>query len=211
MGSITKARSAQGRVGETVPLWRQLSEGFSDIFLPGLGAVLLESGQIDEASDIYRRFADVHFSSLTHDLTYVHNLAFLTVLCHRFGTAADASALEELLAPHAELIAYGGAGCYGSVAHFLGVLATLQGELERADWWFDKAVRINASMHAPLLQAATLVARAGLLEVRDHGSDRERAQQLRSEAAAIALRCGAPAIAARANGVPESEFGRTHG
>ena len=198
MGSITKARSAQGRVAETIPLWRQLSEGFSDIFLPGLGAVLAESGEADEAAAVYRRFADAHFTTLTRDLTYLHNLAFLTVLCQRFGSSEEAAELEGLLAPNAELIAYGGAGCYGSVAYFLGVLATMQGDLERADWWFDKAVQINASMHAPLLQAATQIARADLLERRRHGSDLERAQQLRAEAAATALQCGAPAIAALA-------------
>jgi tetratricopeptide (TPR) repeat protein len=202
MGSITKARSAQGRIAETIPLWRQLSEGFGDIFLPGLGAVLLESGQPDEAESIYRRYADEHFVTVSRDLTWLHNLAFLTVLCERFGTAAEAAELEALLAPHADLLAYGGAGCYGSVAHFLGTLALVQGDVERADWWLDKAVQINAAMHAPLLQAATLVSRAVLLETRDHGSDRERAQQLRAEAVSLALQCGAPAIAARARRGP---------
>ncbi len=206
MGNITKARSAQGRVAETIPLWRQLSEGFSDIFLPGLGAVLVESGERDEAERIYRRFADVQFATLTSDMTWLHNLAFLTVLCEQFGTAAEAARLEQMMTPHADLLAYGGAGCYGSVAHFLGLLAMVQRDLERADWWFDKAVQINASMHAPLLQAATTVARAVLLERRDHGSDAERAQQLRAEAVATALQCGAPAIAARANNGPSTDL-----
>ncbi len=204
MGSITKARSAQGRVAETIPLWRQLSETFGDTFLAGLGVVLLESGEPDEAEQIYRRFADDVFATVTPNLTWVHNLAFLTVLCRRFGTAAEAAELEALLSPHADLIAYGGAGCYGSVAHFLGLLAVMQGDLERADWWFDRAVQVNASMHAPLLQAATLVARAELLEARQHGSDPSRAQQLRDEAVALAIECGAPAIASLARAQSDS-------
>ena len=198
MGNITKARSAQGRAAETIPLWRQLSEGFGDTFLAGLGTVLLDSGQTDEAERIYRSFADEGFTNVTANLTWLHNLAFLTVLCRRFGTAQEAAQLEALLSPHADLIAYAGAGCYGSVAYFLGQLAAMQHDLERADWWFDRAVQINASMHAPLLQAATLVARAELLEARQHGSDSSRAQQLRDEAVVLAEACGAPAIAALA-------------
>jgi hypothetical protein len=204
MGNITKARSAQGRAAETIPLWRQLSADFGDTFLAGLGTVLLESAQTEEAERIYRTFADEAFANVTPNLTWLHNLAFLTVLCVRFGTAEEAAQLESLLSPHADLIAYAGAGCYGSIAHFLGQLAAMQRDLERADWWYDRAVQINASMHAPLLQAVTLVARAELLEARQHGSDAGRAQQLRDEAIALADECGAPAIAARARAASES-------
>ncbi len=198
MGSITKARTAQGRAAETIPLWRQLSSDFGATFLAGLGTVLLDSGQVDEAERIYRSFADEAFTNVTPNLTWLHNLAFLTVLCRRFGTADEAATLESLLSPHADLMAYAGAGCYGSIAHFLGLLAAMQHDLERADWWYDRAVQINASMHAPLLQATTLVARAELLEARQHGSDPSRALQLREEAVALAVECGAPAIVAAA-------------
>jgi hypothetical protein len=197
MGSITKVRAAQGRATEMIPLWRELSAGFGDTFLPGLAVLLDEAGERDEAVRIFRQFADTGFTSVTHDLTWLHNLAFLAVGCRSVGTVADAAVLESMLSPHAELVAYGGAGCYGSVAHFLGLLATMQVELERADWWFDKAVQINASMHAPLLQAATLIARADLLDRRGHGSDSDRSAQLRGEAHDVATRLGAAGIAAR--------------
>lgn len=191
LGNITKVRTAQGRAVETIELWRRACASLGDKYLPGLAVVLADAGELDEAESIYRRLAGPGFDVVTRDSTWLHNLCFLAALCRRFGTADEAAQLESMLTPYAELIAYAGAGCYGSVAHFLGVLSMVQGELERADWWFDKAVPINASMHAPLLQASTLLARADLLTQRGLPGDAGRATLLRTEAAEIARSHGA--------------------
>jgi class 3 adenylate cyclase/tetratricopeptide (TPR) repeat protein len=194
VGNITKVRAAQGRSAETIDVWRRAAASLGPTYLPGLAVLLADAGELDEAGSIYQRLATDGFESVTRDSTWVHNLCFLTMLCRRFGTAGEAAQLEAMLTPYAELVAYCGAGSYGAVAHFLGLLSMIQGDVERADWWLDKAVPINASMHAPLLQASTLLARADLLTQRDHPGDADRATLLRAEAAEIARSHGAAGL-----------------
>ncbi len=119
-------------------------------------------------------------------------LAFLGMTCANFGDTKRAAELHELLEPYrGHFIVIGAAAaCLGPVSHFLGWLATVEG-----DWQAAVALLEQASEESRAAGSELWLARArfrlGLgLRARANPEDLERSGQLISEAGATAERLG---------------------
>ena len=186
-GLLAKIRSAQGRPDETVAWWSEIAR-FEEVagFKLGLAIALADTGFLDGARELYEPFARDGFAGVAKDLTWLETLCFCATLAVRFGDARAAGILHELLEPYASRVAEAGVGALGSVAHFLGLLSTVQGRYHEAELEFAHADAINVSLGAPLLKATTDLALADLLLAREGPGDRLRAGEIGKDVAEVA-------------------------
>jgi hypothetical protein len=113
-----------------------------------------------------------------------------------------AAVLRRHLLPHAHRFAIDGiaVGSHGSTQRFLGGLAALEGDLDRADQHFAAALEANLRGGGPLVVAHTRAAWADLLDRRGEGGDHDRAAGLRAQAVSDYRAMGLTARAERAAG-----------
>ena len=86
--------------------------------------------------------------------------------------------------------------CYGAADRYLGMLASVLGEAERARAHFEGALELNRRMGAPTWLAHTAYEYARFLLSRG-SADRDRADALLAEASALADRIGMPTLQRR--------------
>ena len=100
--------------------------------------------------------------------------------------APYAAVVYRYLLPHAHRFAIDGiaVGSHGSTERFLGGLAEMMGDLDRADEHFAAALEANLRGGGPLVVAHTRAAWAALLDRRGAPGDAERAGELRAQAVA---------------------------
>jgi non-specific serine/threonine protein kinase len=82
------------------------------------------------------------------------------------------------------------AGCHGSVAHYLGILARSLGRKRDAARWFDKALAMHVRMGARAFLAHTQAEYACVLLGSGDAADQARARTLLDEAARTAAELG---------------------
>jgi hypothetical protein len=92
----------------------------------------------------------------------------------------------------------------GPVSRAVGVLATLAGDLTRAEEYFEDALAVSRRIGAPPHVARTSVDYARLLLERGAPGDLERARSLLDEAAATAHDLGMMAVLADAEALNET-------
>ena len=113
-----------------------------------------------------------------------------------------AHTIHALLTPFAQLNAVAaGEICLGSVARYVGRLATVLDLREEAETQFDTALEMNSRMGARPWLAATQTDYAELLLRRAAPGDRERAQMFLDEAGRTFEELGMPRGVARAHGL----------
>ena len=86
--------------------------------------------------------------------------------------------------------------CYGAADRYLGMLATVLGDFDRAERHFAAALELNRRMGAQTWLAHTAHEYGRMLIARGGGS-RERAMELFAEADTLAERIGMPALRRR--------------
>jgi DNA-binding SARP family transcriptional activator len=87
--------------------------------------------------------------------------------------------------------------CEGSISRLLGVLATALGRYEQAEAHFERALRMNEAIHAPLWTAHTQHELARMLRLRGGPGDDARARALLAAAQATADELGLEALGQR--------------
>jgi DNA-binding CsgD family transcriptional regulator len=132
------------------------------------------------------------------DSLWLASLTYIADACAAFGNEAAATLVYPELEPLAgtnvmigQLVA-----CYGSVDRYLGMLAAILGEWERAEQHFEQAVALNRQMDASTWLAHTEYEYARLLLAR---GDREpgRVAALLGEAERLARQIGLEALHGR--------------
>jgi hypothetical protein len=112
------------------------------------------------------------------------------VSCH-LGDASRAEILYKLLLPYVErTVTVGAALCDGSVARYLGSLATTMARWPEAEAHFQTALEIDGRLQAPPILARTQTAYAAMLLRRGRVKDRSKAQALLARARETATRIG---------------------
>ena len=135
-----------------------------------------------------------------------YNGFWLTVMALVADAAARAAApqivdeLHELLSPWRDQLVVTQATCLGSVAHYVGVLATRLDRPANADDAFAQATEVHERTNAPIWTARTRLEWGRSLITRDH--ERGLAQLSLASAAAHAL--GAHGIVAEAAALARS-------
>jgi DNA-binding CsgD family transcriptional regulator len=188
-------RRAQGRLARLAPVVRLLADDTDreGPWRPGLAALLAELGLEAEAKRELARLAADGLGQFRHALW----LASLTYLADAAAALGD-DKVAALLYP--EFASLAGANvmighvvaCYGAADRYLGMLAAILGEADRAEQHFERGLELNRRMGAATWLAHTAYEYARfLLTSRRH---RARAQALAGEAAALAQRIGMPAL-----------------
>jgi tetratricopeptide (TPR) repeat protein len=147
-------------------------------------------------------------ASAARDAEYVTNLCHVSFSLYEGGDEPEYAALVyDALLPYARLVAVDGiaAGTHGSVARWLGGLATLQGRWDDAEKHFAHAVEVNEALGAVMAVTHTQVMLARMLGLRGRAEDRRRRDQLLTEALSVYRAHGADGraekVAAELDGV----------
>jgi DNA-binding CsgD family transcriptional regulator len=192
-------RREQGRLEELAPVVGLLAAepDRTGPWRPGLVALLAELGMEAEAKRELGRVVDEGLDRYRESL-WLASLTYLADACAALGDEVAAELLYPELEPLAGTIVRIGhlVSCYGAADRYLGMLASVLGEAERARAHFEGALELNRRMGAPTWLAHTGYEYARFLLPRG-SADRDRADALLAEVAALADRIGMPSLQRR--------------
>jgi DNA-binding SARP family transcriptional activator len=137
-------------------------------------------------------------ASLPHNIFWLPTVAWLAEVVAATGSAAQAGALYELLAPFDLLwIELMFDGCYGSVARPLGLLAGRVGRSDISGAHLRAAIDRHAAAAAPALEARTRADLAAAIGRGDADGTPSEAETLLTRARQLAEGCGATRLSDR--------------
>jgi DNA-binding CsgD family transcriptional regulator/tetratricopeptide (TPR) repeat protein len=185
-------RREQGRLDELEPVVRIVAgrEPRDGPWGPGLVALLAELGMEPEAKRELARLAADGIERFRRTL-WLASLTYLTDACSALGDAKTAELVYPELEPFADSNILIGhlVSCYGAADRYLGMLASLLGDADRAEAHFEQALELNRRMEAWTWVAHTAYEYARSLL--SHGRDGDgRAKALLGEAGELAQRIG---------------------
>jgi class 3 adenylate cyclase/tetratricopeptide (TPR) repeat protein len=197
VGQLTPLRREQGRMAEVEDVLRQSLEDNPGV--PGFGAALAlaytETGRDEEAAAMLEAAAADGFESFGMDVVWLSAMTmYADVAAHLRATEAAAT-LESLLEPFAGLMAWNGAGVWGSVSSALGRLSAVLGRHEQADSRFAAGAEALERLGAPLFLGRTRLWWAESLLERNETA---RARELLEQAASAGRDFGSPPLERRA-------------
>jgi hypothetical protein len=171
-----------------LPIWRC-----------GLAYLRAETDQVDWARALVAPFAAERFEGLPRDMNFIPALSLLAELAHQLDETRWAELLYPLLAPFADrnVIVGPSAGCYGSAARFLGMLAATLGRTDDARAHYEQALAMNARIGARMIEAYTRYDYARLLLRLDEPEARAQAAELVAAARRAADELELPRLQAR--------------
>jgi class 3 adenylate cyclase/tetratricopeptide (TPR) repeat protein len=193
-GQVFIIRREQDRLRELVPIVRMLLSDNSDasMWQPGLVLLLAEVGMHDEARVRLDQLAANRCAAVPRDDIYPVVLGFLCEAVALTGATHLVGDLRAELTIYGPALGGGHAFAYmGCVRLHFGLLAELEGDLQRAAGDFDAAIAFEREMRAPVFLARALLygARVSL-----RLGDLSGAQGRANEAATIADRHGLAAV-----------------
>jgi DNA-binding SARP family transcriptional activator len=182
----------QDRLGEIRPAveaWS--SESNRPAWKIGYSVLLAGAGELDAARATISPFLDEGITNVVPpDDLYFLCLAAAATTVVATGAAEHAAALYEALAPHASrvVVTAEGALCWGSIHRFLGPLAALMGNTERAGMHFEASMAVHERLGARPFLARDRLAFAQML--RECGGDALRIETLERTGRALARELG---------------------
>jgi hypothetical protein len=169
-------RFEQGRLGELETSFAEVAD--RNPGLPTVEAMLsvlyAELDRDVEASLIVDRFTASSFERLPRDVTMLRTMTSLALVASHLRDATRAEALHALLAPYADQIDTVAGLVAGTVAHYLGLLATTLGRFDEAEDRFTSATATHARIGAPTWLARTRLEWARMLIDRRADGDADR-------------------------------------
>ncbi len=174
-------RNDLGRVAEAEPRLTKAIETFPTYYALrcALADVYAQLGREREARAIFGALAVNGFENLARNDEWLFAMSILANAAFRLGDAERAATLYELLLPYSSRVAVSPPDvCLGSVALFLGKLATLLGRFDAAGRHCEHAVELNSRMGARPWVARSEHAYARMLLRRGSPGDKERAETL---------------------------------
>jgi DNA-binding CsgD family transcriptional regulator len=196
-------RREQGRLEALAPVIRIVAgEDTRDgPWGPGLAAVLAELGMEAEARRELSRLAADGIERFRRTL-WLASLTYLTDACSALGDVATAELVYPELEPFADTNIVIGhlVSCYGAAGRYLGMLASLLGDADRAEAHFEQAMELNRRMEAWTWVAHTAYEYARSL-LTHRPERREAAEALVGEGVELAERIGMPTLLSRLQGL----------
>jgi tetratricopeptide (TPR) repeat protein len=205
-------RDFQGGLEAVEPAIRELVAEYPARLMFRCALALLHArlGRTPEAKRALDDLARDDFSALPFDQEWLYGMSLLAETSALLGDTDSASVLYRLLVPWATLnVADVGEGIRGSVARYLGILATMTKSWPEAELHFDAALAMNERMGARPWLAHTQGDYARMLIARDEPGDRGRALRLAGRALEAYRSLGMDSFAAQAARV-ERELAAAH-
>jgi tetratricopeptide (TPR) repeat protein len=142
-----------------------------------LAQAYCELGRQQEARAVFDPLMAV-LDDVLPDPNWILAVTRAASVCADLGDRAAAGRLFPLLAPYADRIAGNGVVWIGSVAHYLGILATTLEDFDEAERYLVASDAAHERLHAPGWRARTRLAWARLLLRRGQREDVKQARQL---------------------------------
>ena len=153
------------------------------------------SGDRDRARRLFRDLATNRFSGVPRDSTWLASMAMMSEACVALAEREQASVLTDLLCPFRDRFAHVNMVVWaGSVAYYLGILATLTDQPDEACRHLEHAFQANERTTARPALARTRYALATALVARGQDADLDQARMHVIEAWAMARRIGLPRV-----------------
>jgi hypothetical protein len=173
---LTNIRYEQGRLGELRPLIEQVLGEHSGItgFHALYALACCQDGSIDEVARALASGAPGEFVARDPDPTWLSAVCIWAIACAHVGDSDIAELLYRALVPWASQIAFPGVGAWGCVDHYLGLLATVRGDLDATEAHLLQADRCHRHAGAPIWMARTQLEIARLLRARGGATEREK-------------------------------------
>jgi tetratricopeptide (TPR) repeat protein len=189
----------QGRVHEIADMFIQIASDNPSLpgFRAGAAWTLVEVGREDEARDMLVAEKAAGFPALD-DFLLLSYLDLWARVISRLGEQDAAKTVYERLSPWPNLIVFAGAALSGAVAHDLGILATILGRYDDADFHFTNALKLDEKLRAPFFVAETKLEWGRMLLARRAPGDLARAQEMLTSACETAQSYGFVAVERRA-------------
>lgn len=190
-------RREQDRLNELEPRFRSNRESVrrSGLAMAEMAFCYSELGRRMEARTIFEELAERGFASLPRNKSWYATMVLLSEVCCFLEDSSRAATLYQMLVPSAERNAVLDIHvCYGSVAHYLGMLAVTIGETDKAEAHFKAALSFNLRMGARPWVARTRYHYAAMLVARGYQGDREKAAELAELAHSVAESIGMNAL-----------------
>jgi tetratricopeptide (TPR) repeat protein len=197
-------RREQGRLAEIEDVMRRAAAEYRGYrAYPCLvAAMVCELGRADEARRLLDELARDDFSSFPRDGEWLFCLCTLAEVASSLGDRDRANVLYELLAPYPHLNPMvSGEFALGSVARYLGLLASTTGRWGEAELHFEDALAANSRMGARPWLAHTQHDYARMLLARA-GDDDDRASELLAAARRTAVELGMNRLRDRIDSLP---------
>lgn len=142
-------------------------------------ATLCDLGRLDEARNLFERFAADDFAGFPKDNEWLFALTLLAEAAHLLEDSERAEILYEQLQPYASLVAWlTNDASAGPVSRPLGMLATLLGRYEDATGHFEEAIGHARRMESRPWATHAQYAYADMLVERGRPEDAGRATEL---------------------------------
>jgi hypothetical protein len=190
---LTLIRLIQGRAGELAPTVGSFADRLDrPIVRASLAWVLLEAGRREAAQRELNRVLASDFEEQPRDWFWLATVASLAIVAAGVGDRDAAGRLYDWLLPYAErnVVVGMSAGCLGSAARYLGLLAAALGRFAEAERHFEASLAINARLRAFTFLFDAQSEYAALLRRRAAPGDAARAERLLEEATALRARLG---------------------
>jgi len=145
-------------------------------------------GRREDALAQVASFGGHEFAAVRRDCVWSSTLCFLAEVVGRFDAVEYAPSLYRLLLPFADrnCVPGGAILCLGPISRFLGMLARVDGQHERALQHLRHALARSKTLRSAPLLARTQLEIVKVLLARDAADDHARAQELLAEVAAAA-------------------------
>jgi hypothetical protein len=196
----------RGDIEKVEPAIRDLAGEYPArrVFRCALAYLHARLARLPEAKQTLDELAGDDFSALPFDQEWLFGMSLLAETAALLGDTDSAAILYRLLHPWAALNAVDQAeGIRGSVARYLGLLATTTQNWDEAEVHFEDALAMNARMGARPWLAHTANDYARMLHARNSRGDRERAQALLGSALETYRELGMDNYAAAATALAE--------
>lgn len=188
------------RLAEVAPDVRDLVDAYPArlAFRCALGHVDARLGREPEARQVLSDLSADGFSALPFDQEWLWAMSLLAETAAILGDRGQASAVYDMLAPWAALNAADHPeGIRGSVAGYLGMLASIMERWGPAERHFEDALAANERMGVRTYLAHTQYDYASMLLERAEPGDAERAEELLASAEGLSGEIGLLALAER--------------
>jgi DNA-binding SARP family transcriptional activator len=189
-----------GRLAEVAPDVRNLVDAYPArlAFRCALGHVDARLGREPEARQVLSDLSADGFSALPFDQEWLWAMSLLAETAAILADRGQASAVYDMLAPWAALNAADHPeGIRGSVAGYLGMLASTMERWGPAERHFEDALAANERMGVRTYLAHTQYDYASMLLERAEPGDAERAEELLASAEGLSGEIGLLALAER--------------
>ncbi len=188
-GQMNIVAGQLGTQHELVPLIEKMAHETRDIprsfFLSLLAKAYVEGDELARAAELLDEFAGMGYELPLDQLwlTGMVDFAEATIECNHRGHAAR---LLEQLAPWSGQLPATGGSALSPVSHYLGGLATVLGDFDRAERYFEQSAKMSRHMGAMFFAARTNLLWGRMLVLRGLPHDADRGHRLLTEALEVA-------------------------